>query len=205
MNDLTHQNRRTALKMGGSALLSTMAIHKSSRAESPHEQVRVGVMGLSRGMAHIRTYANIPGVEIAYVCDVDQRRLASGARRAEEIQGRAPRAVEDVRRILDDPDVDALSIQMFGGLQLHRDGSELPPFATRKAAAPSGAHSADRAAQARKPASSKASQPETRGRAPFSIQYRPENTSSATPFTLTMPSGAIIATIGTLNAANARA
>lgn len=31
--------------------------------------------------------------------------------------------------------MDALSIQMFGGLQLQRNGTELPPFPTRKAAA----------------------------------------------------------------------
>ena len=110
MSDHTNQDRRTALKIGAGALMSTMTFHKPVRADSPNERIRVGVMGLSRGMSHIGTYANITGVEIAYVCDVDQRRLASGAKRAEESQGRAPQAVEDVRRILDDPDVDALSI-----------------------------------------------------------------------------------------------
>jgi predicted dehydrogenase len=83
---------------------------KAARANSPNDRIRVAVMGLSRGMSHIDTYGKIAGVEIAYVCDVDRRRLASGAKRAAEGQRLAPQAVEDVRRILDDPDVDALSI-----------------------------------------------------------------------------------------------
>ena len=110
MNDHTTQDRRTALKIGAGALMSTMAFHRPAVADSPNDRIRIGVMGLSRGMSHVDTYSKIAGVEVAYVCDVDQRRLESGAKRAAESQGLAPRAVDDVRRILDDPDVDALSI-----------------------------------------------------------------------------------------------
>ena len=68
-------------------------------------------MGLSRGRAHISNFAKLPGVEIAYVCDVDQGRLAEGAKFATEQQrGIQPEAVTDFRRILDDKEVDVLSI-----------------------------------------------------------------------------------------------
>src|SRR5690606_3003831 len=47
---------------------------------------------------------------IAYVCDVDQRRLAQAAKDVEDISGNAPQAVGDMRRILDDRQVDAVWI-----------------------------------------------------------------------------------------------
>ena len=68
-------------------------------------------MGLSRGRAHISNFAKIPGVEIAYVCDVDQKRLTEGVKLAtEQSGGMKPAAVTDFRRILEDKDVDILSI-----------------------------------------------------------------------------------------------
>jgi len=53
----------------------------------------------------------VPNVEIAYVCDVDERRVAEGLRRTEAKQtGASVKGVRDFRRILDDPSVDVLSI-----------------------------------------------------------------------------------------------
>ena len=53
-------------------------------------------MGLSRGKAHIINFANLSDIEIAYVCDVDQNRLAAGAKLAADRQnGKAPQAVTD--------------------------------------------------------------------------------------------------------------
>lgn len=75
------------------------------------KKLRVGVMGLNRGKAHIQNFARLEGVEIAYVCDVDQNRLAAGAKyTAARQNGKAPKAVTDFRRILEDKDVDILSI-----------------------------------------------------------------------------------------------
>ena len=68
-------------------------------------------MGLSRGKAHISNFSQIDGVEIAYVCDVDQDRLAAGAKLATDRQGgRRVEAVTDFRRILEDESVDILAI-----------------------------------------------------------------------------------------------
>ncbi|MGK0184939.1 MAG: putative dehydrogenase [Verrucomicrobiales bacterium] len=78
---------------------------------SPSSRLRVGVMGLSRGMAHIKAFSAVRNVEIAYVCDVDSRRAAEAARAVERTGQYAPAvAVTDFRRILDDKDVDVLSI-----------------------------------------------------------------------------------------------
>ena len=80
-------------------------------AESPGNRVIVGVMGLSRGMAHVAGHLGVKNVEVAYVCDVDSARLASGLKTTEGKQpDRKTQGVGDFRRILDDKNVDAISI-----------------------------------------------------------------------------------------------
>ncbi|MFT5107213.1 MAG: putative dehydrogenase [Pseudoalteromonas tetraodonis] len=103
------QNRRHFLR---TVTAASLAATTTLRAQgNPDQKLRVGVMGLSRGKAHISNFAKVPGVEIAYVCDVDQQRLAEGVKHATQAQGgKVPEAVSDFRRILDDKDVDILSI-----------------------------------------------------------------------------------------------
>lgn len=80
-------------------------------ADSPARRIRVAVMGLNgRGMAHIQGFLAQPGVEVAYVCDVDSRALAKGAKAVEEKSGKKPVAIEDFRRALEDPALDAISV-----------------------------------------------------------------------------------------------
>lgn len=100
--------RRRILQTGIAAALSPNII----RAEdaNPSGRLRVGVMGLSRGLAHIQSFTKVPNVEIAYVCDVDSERLAAGAALVEKLSGKKPKAVADFRRILEDKEIDALSI-----------------------------------------------------------------------------------------------
>ena len=47
-------------------------------ANAANRKVRVGVMGLSRGIGHIRSLLGVENVEVAYVCDVDTKRVARG-------------------------------------------------------------------------------------------------------------------------------
>jgi predicted dehydrogenase len=79
-------------------------------AEPALTRVRVGVMGLGRGMDHVTALLETPGAEVAYVCDVDERRRDAAAKRVEDKTGKRPVAVTDYRRMLDARDVDAISI-----------------------------------------------------------------------------------------------
>ncbi|HVR36607.1 MAG TPA: Gfo/Idh/MocA family oxidoreductase [Methylomirabilota bacterium] len=80
-------------------------------ANSPNERVRIGVMGTNgRGMAHINSFLALPDTEIAFVCDVDQRAIEKAVAAVLRKQQREPKGVTDFRRILDDPEVDVLSI-----------------------------------------------------------------------------------------------
>ena len=51
-----------------------------------------------------------PGVEIAYICDVDDRAIAKGIRVATQRQKNPPTGLKDFRKMLDDKSVDAITI-----------------------------------------------------------------------------------------------
>ncbi len=108
----TEFNRRSFLRSttawGAASLSAGPAL--LSRA-APSRLLRVAIMGLNdRGRAHVRGWAAQPDVEIAWVCDVDRRVLARAAADVEKTTGRAPKTAEDVRRVLEDRELDVLSI-----------------------------------------------------------------------------------------------
>lgn len=71
-----------------------------------NDNVVIGVIGLGgQGRAHVNSFLGIPDVEIAYICDVDEQRLAESAKIATKAK-----AVSDMRTILDDKSVDAVVI-----------------------------------------------------------------------------------------------
>jgi predicted dehydrogenase len=78
---------------------------------SPNEKVVVAVVGLNgRGVVHAQNFGRqMKNAEVAYLCDVDATVLAK-AQNASASDARAPKAVGDFRRALDDKDVDVVSI-----------------------------------------------------------------------------------------------
>jgi predicted dehydrogenase len=96
----------TALAAG----LSTLATPRLQAADTPSRKLIVGVMGLSRGYDHVTALLQAPDVEVAWLCDADDQRLARAAKAVEAKQSKPARATPDFRRILDDPSVDALFI-----------------------------------------------------------------------------------------------
>jgi predicted dehydrogenase len=63
-----------------------------------------------RGSDLARSFLAVPGVEFAYVCDVDERAAAKGLQAVRERQSASPKVVLDFRRVLDDGAVDGLVI-----------------------------------------------------------------------------------------------
>jgi predicted dehydrogenase len=107
--------RRAFLKKSSimAAAVSTLGAPVMARAASkgPNEKVLVGIIGCNgRGMAHIAGYLAEPNAEIAYICDVDSRALERGIAAVAKKQQRKPKAVKDLRRMLEDKDLDAVSI-----------------------------------------------------------------------------------------------
>src|SRR5438128_11518007 len=80
---------------------------RPERVFGANDRVRVAVCGLrSRGKDHLDAFARLPNVEIAALCDVDEAVLN---KRRGEVKG-SPRTFVDVRRLLEDPTIDAVSI-----------------------------------------------------------------------------------------------
>jgi predicted dehydrogenase len=86
---------------------------KASVALSASSRIRVAVAGLyRRGRDHIRCYhqlAAAENVEIAALCDVDESVLRERAFEYEKLSGKKPRLATDLRRLLEDPSIDAVS------------------------------------------------------------------------------------------------
>jgi predicted dehydrogenase len=82
-------------------------------APGPNDKVRIAILGCNgRGMNHIAAYLTLPNAEIACICDVDSRALQRGLDVVAKTQANKPKGVKDLRRVLEDPDIDAVSIAM---------------------------------------------------------------------------------------------
>jgi len=80
-------------------------------AAGANDKLVVAVMGCnSRGGAHIKALLGLPNVEIGYICDVDSRALAKGVKAVAAKTGKEPKGEKDIRRVLEDKSVDAITI-----------------------------------------------------------------------------------------------
>src|SRR5579859_2015615 len=95
-------------------LMSTAAAAGASAlkgAPSINDTVRVACVGIrGQGNAHIHQYSKMPNVEIAALCDVDENVLNKRLDEVERSGKRKPAAFTDVRKLLEDKSIDAISI-----------------------------------------------------------------------------------------------
>jgi predicted dehydrogenase len=104
--------RRTFLQGASVTLASATALSSlpvsPSFAGAPSDKVRVGLIGCGgRGKHDAGLFQSSPNVEIAYVCDCDQGRLAEAAK----MFGVPSKGViADMRRMLDDKSLDAVIV-----------------------------------------------------------------------------------------------
>ena len=92
------------------AATTSLGCRASVGAPSPNEALRVAVVGLrSRGNDHLNQFAELPGVEVAALCDVDRNVLEAAKAKAVEL-GADPMTIVDYRDLLARDDIDAVSI-----------------------------------------------------------------------------------------------
>src|SRR5215467_3463683 len=105
-------NRRKFIGAGTAALMVTPPLLRSSSSRaSANDTINVAVMGIrSRGSDHAANYARLPNVNVAVLCDIDERLFPKALASVEEIAGRRPKTETDIRRVLDDKDIDVVSI-----------------------------------------------------------------------------------------------
>jgi predicted dehydrogenase len=81
------------------------------RAVAADEEIRAAVIGLNgRGGAHIGGLLRIPGVRITALCDPDESLFESRAQGIADKQGAKPRCYYDIRELLEDDQVDVVTI-----------------------------------------------------------------------------------------------
>ena len=95
-------------------LMGTAAVAgavRSSALASPNDTVRVACVGVrGQGQHHIQAYARMPNVEIAAICDVDESILDQRLQDAEKLTKKRPAGFTDLRKLLEDKSIDAISI-----------------------------------------------------------------------------------------------
>jgi predicted dehydrogenase len=99
--------RKAALGAG----LAGVAPASARPQAGANDTVNIGVVGFrGRGRAHYRTFAAIPGVRVAYLCDADERLFPRAVAEVEEIGGYRPKTEHDIRELLKHNDLDAISV-----------------------------------------------------------------------------------------------
>jgi len=76
-----------------------------------NERINVAVIGFNgQGAGHLSSYAGLPESVVVALCDVDSRLAEKGIKRVLEKQDHSPKFFQDLRRIMDDKSIDAVSI-----------------------------------------------------------------------------------------------
>ncbi len=110
-------NRRSFLgraAMGAVAVSASRVAHLQAAEEpaskSPNEKIGFAIIGVGgRGGEHISEFAGRTDVDMMYLCDADEQQ---GEKRCGEVEvktGRRPKFVKDFRKVLEDPNVHAVS------------------------------------------------------------------------------------------------
>jgi predicted dehydrogenase len=110
-------NRREFLKSsartsaGLAALSGITLITDPQRVFGANDRVQVAVIGLhGQGWSHVQQYAKIPTAQVAAVCDVDENVLGQRLRQMEQMGLAKPNTYVDIRKLLEDRSIDAISI-----------------------------------------------------------------------------------------------
>jgi predicted dehydrogenase len=80
-------------------------------ARAANDTVGIGVIGVGgRGRDHLKYYSRLPEARVVAVCDVNQAQTERAVQIAEKLGGKKPQVYQDLRKMLEDKNVDAVSI-----------------------------------------------------------------------------------------------
>jgi len=107
-------NRRDFLGAGTAGLVALGGISSFAQTQGvkgANERVRVAICGLhGRGMDHLHNYSQIHNAQIAALCDIDENVLRKNLAQMEKMGLPKPVTYVDVRKLLEDKSIDAISI-----------------------------------------------------------------------------------------------
>jgi len=95
----------------GIAGLATMLKPSCAEPIQSTEKVRLCVIGVrGRGLSLATQFASRPNAVVTHICDVNENLFGDTIRKIRDVQNHEPSAVQDLRRIMDNPDVDAIVV-----------------------------------------------------------------------------------------------
>jgi predicted dehydrogenase len=108
---MSNITRRQFVKGSVAAGLGMAMIAPMSRVRGANEEIRVAVVGINgRGDGHINEFEQMDGVRVVAFCDVDRNVLGRKAGAFEKRYGHQVETYVDMRKMLENKDIDAISI-----------------------------------------------------------------------------------------------
>ena len=118
---MSHLSRRQFLKgsAGVAAALAALGTTSAFAADEKKDdkggagggRLRVAIVGVNgRGMSHVSGFNGKNDCVITTVCDCDEGVIGRAMKDVEKVNGKAPTYVKDFRKLLDDKDIDIISI-----------------------------------------------------------------------------------------------
>jgi len=105
----------------GVGLASSLTARVRANVKGANDDIRVAIVGIrDKGNQHIDDFRKIDGVRVVALCDVDKDILAERAKKFAESNEEIS-TYTDVRRVLDDKDIDAVVIATPKSLALFND------------------------------------------------------------------------------------
>ena len=81
-----------------------------SKVLGANDRINIAVVGIrSRGSNHIEEWTKIPGVEITHLVDADENFFPEKVKMVTDRQGKAPKTAVDLRKVLEDKNLHAIS------------------------------------------------------------------------------------------------
>ncbi|MGB2866475.1 MAG: Gfo/Idh/MocA family oxidoreductase [Sedimentisphaerales bacterium] len=103
-------NRRRFLK-GSIGAATSLTVLPAGRSSAAQNKVVLGIMGVGgRGRALLTSLVKRSDIKIKYICDADTRSYGPAAEIVIESHDYKPKFIQDFRKMLDDPEVDAIVI-----------------------------------------------------------------------------------------------
>ncbi|MCE5249648.1 Gfo/Idh/MocA family oxidoreductase [bacterium] len=108
-------NRRKFIHKAGTGAAALGAtgpwVTQAWAKKSPNDTINIAIMGIhGRGMDHVQHYMNVPNVEVAMLCDIDERLFPDALKKIAELGAKPPKTETDIRRVLENKDIDVISI-----------------------------------------------------------------------------------------------
>jgi predicted dehydrogenase len=104
---------RSALIAAAAAAGSTATAEEkpSVPLKAQTDKLRVAVVGVrGRGMSHVEGFLGKNNCEITTVCDCDEAVIGPAMKKIEGKQGKAPKFEQDIRKVVENKDIDVVSI-----------------------------------------------------------------------------------------------